>query len=75
MGRIHEPYTSGKKPVSKDLRQADLSNLSLKQMNAAQREEMRRRFRSFMENYAGRLSTKPAETPKKVKKWVPGMKA
>jgi hypothetical protein len=59
----------------KDLTQADLSGLSLKQMNAAQREEMRRRLRTFMESFAGRAPSAGAETPKPVRKWVPGMKA
>ena len=58
-----------------DLRQADLSGLSLKEMTPAQRAEMRRRLDVFVEAFAGR--TRPSPEPEKpnVRKWVPGMKA
>jgi hypothetical protein len=61
--------------MSDDLRQADLSGLSLKEMTPAQRAELRRRLDSFVQAYAG-YSPKTAEAPPKtVRKWVPGMKA
>lgn len=59
--------------MAEDLRQADLSHLSLKDMNSAQRAEMRRRMEVFMASF---VKHRPpvAEPPKKVRKWVPGMK-
>jgi len=44
-------------------------------MNAAQRAEMKRRLESFMQAFAGRSGAPAPEPPKKVKKWMPGMKA
>jgi hypothetical protein len=58
-----------------DLRQADLSRLTLKQMNTDQRAEMKRRLESFMQAFAGRSASTTPEPPKKVKKWTPGMKS
>lgn len=60
--------------MTDDLRQADLSRLSLKEMNAAQRAELRRRLEAFVRAYTGRPAA-PPERPKKVRKWIPGMKA
>ncbi len=59
--------------MSQDLRQADLSDLTLKQMSSEQRTELRRRFETFIKAFAP-APTMEAEPPKKVRKWVPGMK-
>ena len=60
--------------MADDLRQADLSGLSLKEMDAAQRAEMRRRLDAFVDAFADR--PRPPEPPKpNVRKWVPGRKA
>jgi len=60
-----------------DLRQADLSNLSVQDMNAEQKAELRRRYDTFVRNFG--VSPKSDEDDAKdkpvVKKWVPGMKA
>jgi hypothetical protein len=57
-----------------ELRQADLSHLTLKDMTPAQRREMRRRLEVFVEEIAGRAVPKPEVPKSKVRKWVPGMK-
>jgi hypothetical protein len=57
-----------------DLRQADLSGLSLKEMTALQRAELKRRFEVFMKAYAG-VPAAPRKPLKPTRKWVPGMKA
>ncbi len=59
-----------------ELRQADLSNLTVSQMTPEQRTEMRRRFDAFMKEMVGVPLIKPKpEQPANVRKWVPGMKA
>ncbi len=58
-----------------NLRQADLSSLSVKQMTQAQRAELRRRFESFVTAYVGRNPATAPEPKKQVRKWTPGMKA
>ncbi len=59
-----------------ELRQADLSNLTVSQMTPEQRIEMRRRFDAFMKEMVGVPLIKPKpERAANVRKWVPGMKA
>jgi hypothetical protein len=58
--------------MAEDLRHADLSHLSVSDMSPAQREEMRRRFKSFLENVWRAAPAGPAAAPKKVRKWTPG---
>lgn len=59
--------------MSEDLRQADLSHLSLKDMTPAQRAEIRRRYEEFARGYM-KLPEENKPEPK-TRKWVPGMKA
>ncbi len=59
--------------MSDDLRQANLSHLTLKDMNAAQRAEIRRRFEEFVGNFV-KVAPTPAPESQRVRKWVPGMK-
>jgi hypothetical protein len=56
-----------------DLRQADLSHLSVREMSPAQRAELKRRYATFIANF-GPASTKlpAAKKTGKAKKWVPG---
>jgi L-2-hydroxyglutarate oxidase LhgO len=60
--------------MSDELRQANLSHLSIKQMSPAQRAEIRRRFEAFVTNFVKQAPAAEPETPQKVRKWVPGMK-
>jgi hypothetical protein len=60
--------------MSDDLRQANLSHLTLKDMNAAQRAEMRRRFEEFVGNFIKQAPAAEREEPPRVRKWAPGMK-
>jgi hypothetical protein len=60
--------------MNDDLRQANLSNLSLKEMTAAQRAEMRRRFEEFVGNFVKPEPTPEKDAPQRVRKWVPGMR-
>jgi hypothetical protein len=57
-----------------DLRQADLSKLSIRQMTPAQRAELRRRFDTFMAAFGAKPKEDVPVMPSNVKKWVPGMK-
>lgn len=66
-----------------ELRQADLSNLSVRQMTPAQRAELRRRYDAFVAKFGppAEAKTKPqaakakARAPKgKLKKWAPAKK-
>lgn len=66
-----------------ELRQSDLSNLSVRQMTAAQRAELQRRYDAFVAKFGppAEAKTKPpaakakARAPKgKLKKWVPAKK-
>jgi len=56
-----------------DLRQADLSHLTVREMSPAQRAELKRRYAIFIANF-GPASTKlpRAKRTGKPKKWVPG---
>ena len=61
-----------------ELRQADLSPLTVSQMTPAQRAELRRRYDMFVANFGPAPSTKLGSAkPKssKPKKWVPQAKA
>ena len=60
--------------MSEDLRQANLSNLTLKDMTAAQRAEIKRRFEEFVANFVKPAPGAPKDNPSRVRKWVPGMK-
>lgn len=56
-----------------DLRQADLSHLSVREMSPAQRAELKRRYATFIANFGPASAKLPS--PKKTgktKKWVPG---
>jgi hypothetical protein len=61
-----------------DLRNADFSRLSVRQMTPAQRAELKRRYADFVANFgpgtAARLPGSKAKMPKP-KKWVPGKQA
>ena len=61
-----------------DLRNADFSRLSVRQMTPAQRAELKRRYADFVANFgpatAAKLPGGKAKTPKP-KKWVPGKRA
>jgi len=58
-----------------DLSQADLSQLSLRQMTPAQRAELKRRYQTFVANFQPDSAAKlPAAAVPKPKKWVPGKK-
>jgi hypothetical protein len=60
-----------------DLRNSDLSQLSVREMTPAQRAELKRRYQTFVANFgpttAAKLPAGKAKTPKP-KKWVPGKK-
>ena len=58
-----------------DLRQADLSNLSVQEMSAEQKAELRRRYDTFVRNFGAEPKSEEPEAKKVVKKWIPGMKA
>lgn len=57
-----------------DIRNADLSQLSVRDMTPAQRAELKRRYADFVANFNPTVAAKlPAGKPKsKPKKWVPG---
>jgi hypothetical protein len=57
-----------------ELRQADLSNLTIKQMTPEQRAELRRRFEEFVAAFTKNGPPRQVTTAPKVRKWVPGMK-
>jgi hypothetical protein len=59
--------------MAEDLRNADLSNLSVKEMTSAQRDELRRRFRDFLQNvWAARPNAPERPQPaKKIRRWMP----
>jgi hypothetical protein len=61
-----------------ELRQADLSQLSVREMTPAQRAELKRRYQTFIANFqpdaAAKLPAAAAAEPKP-KKWVPAKKA
>jgi hypothetical protein len=59
-----------------ELRQADLSQLSVREMTPAQRAELKRRYQTFIANFQPDTAAKlPAVPTPKPKKWVPGKKA
>jgi len=56
-----------------DLRQADLSHLSVREMSPAQRAELKRRYATFIANFGPASAKLPAaKRAGKPKKWVPG---
>ena len=60
--------------MADDLRQADLSGLSMKQMTAEQRAELRRRLETFVDAFVPKPKEAANTAKPKVRKWVPGMK-
>ena len=59
-----------------DLRNTDLSQLSIRDMSPAQRAELKRRYTSFVANFNPTTAAKlPGKAKSKPKKWVPGKKA
>jgi len=59
-----------------DLRQADLSHLSITDMTPAQRAELKRRYSHFVENFGPATDKAAAAKPApKPKKWMPTKKA
>jgi hypothetical protein len=62
--------------MAEDLRNADLSDLSVRDMTPEQRAELRRRFRDFLQNvWTARPKGAAPSAPKKVKRWVPTKRA
>ncbi|HXP77370.1 MAG TPA: hypothetical protein VN823_24765 [Stellaceae bacterium] len=60
-----------------ELRNADLSQLSVRDMTPAQRAELKRRYQTFVAAFGPTTAAKlpgKAKTPKP-KKWVPGKRA
>ncbi len=59
-----------------DLRNADLSRLSVREMTPAQRAELKRRYADFVANFGPTTAAKlPGKANSKPKKWMPGKKA
>ena len=59
-----------------DLRQADLSQLNVRDMTPAQRAELKRRYRKFVANFQPETGTKlRAGGARKPAKWVPPRRA
>jgi hypothetical protein len=60
-----------------DLRNADLSTLSIRDMTPAQRAELKRRYQTFVANFGPPTAAKLPGKAKtaKPKKWVPGKRA
>jgi hypothetical protein len=58
--------------MAEDLRNADLSDLSVRDMTPEQRAELRRRFRDFLQN-VWKAGSRPGvqSAPKKVRRWAP----
>jgi hypothetical protein len=61
--------------MAEDLRNADLSNLSVDDMSPEQRAEMRRRFRDFLQNVWKAAPATPSRPAKKIRRWVPTKRA
>lgn len=59
--------------MAEDLRNADLSDLSVRDMTPEQRAELRRRFRDFLQNVwkGGPRSGPSPAAAKKVRRWTP----
>jgi hypothetical protein len=60
--------------MGEDLRQANLSHLTINQMTTEQRAELRRRFEEFVSAFAKTGPNPQITAAPKVRKWVPGMK-
>ena len=59
-----------------DLRNIDLSQLTIRDMTPAQRAELKRRYTAFVANFGPTTAAKlPGKAKTKPKKWVPGKKA
>lgn len=60
-----------------DLRQADLSHLTVSEMTPEQRAELKRRYDAFLRDVVRRrpVATRLPGGGPKLRKWVPGMKA
>jgi hypothetical protein len=59
-----------------DLRHADLTQLSVREMTPAQRAELKRRYQTFVANFNPTTAAKlPGKANIKPKKWMPGKKA
>jgi hypothetical protein len=59
-----------------DIRNADLSQLSVRDMTPAQRAELKRRYANFVANFGPTTAAKlPGKAKTKPKKWVPGKTA
>ena len=63
--------------MSDDLRQADLSGLSVEQMSVEQKAELRRRFQAFVADVwvGGRKAAAPARPERKIRPWLPTKRA
>jgi hypothetical protein len=58
--------------MPEDLRNADLSDLSVRDMTPEQRAELRRRFRDFLQNvWKSGARPAPPAAAKKVRRWTP----
>ena len=58
-----------------DIRNADLSQLTVRDMTSEQRAELKRRYADFVANFNPTTTAKlPGKTKTKPKKWVPGQK-
>ena len=58
-----------------DIRNTDLSQLSVRDMTPAQRAELKRRYATFVANFGPTTAAKlPGKSKAKPKKWVPGKK-
>lgn len=59
-----------------DLRNADLSELSVREMTPAQRAELKRRYADFVANFGPSTTAKlPKAKSPKPKKWAPEKRA
>jgi len=59
-----------------DLHNADLSQLSVRDMTPAQRAELKRRYADFVANFGPTAAAKlPGKSKTRPKKWVPGKQA
>ena len=60
--------------MGEDLRQANLSHLTINQMTKEQRAELRRRFEEFVTAFSKAAPNQQVTNAPKVRKWIPGMK-
>jgi hypothetical protein len=58
------------------LAQQDLTHLRLQEMSPAERAELRRRYAAFIAHFGNVAPVpRPAASPRRVRKWVPGKRA